>query len=62
MLIGMYIYFFVSQLNPKYERLFKHSPLDSFKISSDVSFASKAIGKNILANIMQRISEKCDLS
>ena len=53
--------FFLDKLNPKCARLFQY-PIDSFKISSNVWFANKPIGKNTLANMMQRISDKSSLS
>ena len=53
--------FFLSKLEPTCERLFQY-PLNSFQITSSVWYAKKPIGKNTLAQMMPRISEKSGLS
>ena len=53
--------FYLSKLNPGCDRLFQY-PVNSFQITSDVWYANKPIGKNTLAQMMPRISEKSNLS
>ena len=53
--------FFLSKLNPDCDRLFQY-PLNSFLVSSNTWYAKKPMGKNTLAQMMPRISEKSGLS
>ena len=53
--------FFLSKLSPDCDRLFQY-PLNSFLVSSNTWYAKKPIGKNTLAQMMPRISEKSGLS
>lgn len=53
--------FFLLKLNPECDRMFQY-PVNAFNILSTVWYSAKPIGKNTLSNMMQRISEKANLS
>ena len=53
--------FYLSKLHPELDRLFQY-PLPAFTGNNQTWFSKHAIGKNTLANMMQRISKKANLS
>ena len=53
--------FYLTKLHPDCERLFQY-PINTFNILSKVWYSAKPVGKNTLAQMMPRISEKSGLS